>query len=189
MTQTLHRPPPLALTLGWRARGRKRRQRREENPHWTARGDCWTAPAANAGLCRTTRPSGAPIGSQDNIATTDGATSAPTSRLCAWRWNTRLQTRGGRESENGAAQRAVPLLPEALRKELQQAATTKMTVTMTKATSEGTPEEREKGEGPAEDIPGYAPTREDRRIKEVYGDWVHSNDGTNLSWGVKADQE
>ena len=37
-------------------------------------------------------------------------------------------------------------------------------------------------------MPGYVPTGEEWRIKEVYGDWVHYNDGVLLSGGVKADQ-
>ena len=43
-------------------------------------------------------------------------------------------------------------------------------------------------ERPAGDLPGYVPTGEDRSIKEVYGDWVHCNDGAHLSGGVKDDQ-
>ena len=38
-------------------------------------------------------------------------------------------------------------------------------------------------------MPGYIPTRKDRRIMEVYGHWVHSNYGAHLSGGVKVDQE
>ena len=89
-------------------------------------------------------------------------------------------------------------MPEAARKSRQQAAattttttktTTKTTTTTTTKTTKGTPEKTEDGEGPAGDLPGYVPTREDRRIKEVYGYWVKSNDGAHLSGGVKANQE
>ena len=34
-------------------------------------------------------------------------------------------------------------------------------------------------------MPGYFPTGEDRRIKEVHGDWVHYNDGSCLSGGIQ----
>ena len=34
------------------------------------------------------------------------------------------------------------------------------------------------------DLPGYVPTWEDWQIQEVYGDWVHSNNGAHLSWGI-----
>ena len=55
--------------------------------------------------------------------------------------------------------------------------------------TEGTPEETEDSERPAGDLPGYVPTVKDWRIKEVYGDWVQSNDGSHLSGGVEAGQE
>ena len=44
-------------------------------------------------------------------------------------------------------------------------------------------------EGPAWNLPGYVPTRDYQRIKEVCGDWVHSNDGAHLSGEVKDDQK
>ena len=31
---------------------------------------------------------------------------------------------------------------------------------------------------------GYIPTIEDLFLREVYGDWVHTNDGGNLSGGI-----
>ena len=47
----------------------------------------------------------------------------------------------------------------------------------------------EDGEGSAGYMPGYVSTGKERQIKEVYGDWVHSNDRVHLSGGVKANQE
>ena len=38
-------------------------------------------------------------------------------------------------------------------------------------------------------MPGYVPAREDRQINEVYGDWLHSNDGAHQSGGVEANSE
>ena len=37
-----------------------------------------------------------------------------------------------------------------------------------------------KGEGASGDVPGYVPTPEELRLREVYGDWVHGNPGTHL---------
>ena len=34
---------------------------------------------------------------------------------------------------------------------------------------------------------GYAPTPEDLRLREVYGDWVHGNPGTHLDGGISED--
>ena len=45
-----------------------------------------------------------------------------------------------------------------------------------------TPEE---GQGMAGDFPGYKPTPEDIRLREVHGDWVHANPGTHLDGGVR----
>ena len=36
-------------------------------------------------------------------------------------------------------------------------------------------------------MPGYVPTQEDLRLREVYEDWVHGNPGTHLDGGVKED--
>ena len=36
-------------------------------------------------------------------------------------------------------------------------------------------------------MPGYVPTPENLRLREVYGDWVHGNPGTHLDGGVKED--
>ena len=44
---------------------------------------------------------------------------------------------------------------------------------------------QEDGEGTAGDVPGYNPTPEDLRLREVYGDWVHENPGTHLDGGVR----
>ena len=52
------------------------------------------------------------------------------------------------------------------------------------ADSTGVPEE---GEGGSSDVPGYVPTPEDLRLREVYGDWVHENLGTHLEGGVAND--
>ena len=38
-------------------------------------------------------------------------------------------------------------------------------------------------------MPGYIPTPEDLRLREVYGDWVNGNPGTHLDGGVKYDLE
>ena len=35
--------------------------------------------------------------------------------------------------------------------------------------------------------PGYNPTPEDLRIREVYGYWVHADPGTHLDGGVRDD--
>ena len=43
------------------------------------------------------------------------------------------------------------------------------------------------GEGESGDVPGYFPTPEDLRLREVYRDWVHGNPGTYLDAGVKDD--
>ena len=48
-------------------------------------------------------------------------------------------------------------------------------------------EETAEGEGERGDVPGYVPTPEDLRLREVYGDWVHGNPGTHLDVGVKED--
>ena len=40
------------------------------------------------------------------------------------------------------------------------------------------------GEGESGDVPGYVPTPEDLRLREVYGDWVHGNPGTHLDGGI-----
>ena len=34
------------------------------------------------------------------------------------------------------------------------------------------------------DAPGYFPTPEDLRLREVYGDWVHGKPGTDLDDGI-----
>ena len=36
-------------------------------------------------------------------------------------------------------------------------------------------------------MPGYTPTPENLQIKEVYGDWVNANAGTNLHGGIAGD--
>ena len=43
------------------------------------------------------------------------------------------------------------------------------------------------GEGASGDVPGYVPTPEDLRLREVYGDWVHGNPGTHIDSGVADD--
>ena len=50
---------------------------------------------------------------------------------------------------------------------------------LTTATTEG---EEMEGEDP-----GYNPTLEDLRLKEVYGEWVHANPGTHLDGGISDD--
>ena len=72
-----------------------------------------------------------------------------------------------------------------------EATTTKRTGTKTQARQRrGAAAETEKpdeGEGEKGDVPRYAPTPEDLRLREVYGDWVHGNPGTHLDRGVKED--
>ena len=55
------------------------------------------------------------------------------------------------------------------------------------------PEEKadatEDRKGATGDMPGYILTGEYRRIKEVYRDWVHPNDGVHLSRGIANDEE
>ena len=41
------------------------------------------------------------------------------------------------------------------------------------------------GEGTARDEPGYTPTPEDLRLREVCGDWVHVNPCTDLDRGIR----
>ena len=43
------------------------------------------------------------------------------------------------------------------------------------------------GEGMVGDKPGYTPTPEDLHLREVYGDWVHNNPGTQLEGGIHKD--
>ena len=95
ITQTLHRTPPLALTLRWREQWRKRRRIRGAHPYMTAQGDFRPEPAANAGQYRPARLINAPVIRRDNIATTASAAGAPTSRLRVWRWNIWLRMRRG----------------------------------------------------------------------------------------------
>ena len=42
-----------------------------------------------------------------------------------------------------------------------------------------------KGKGTAGDEPGYTPTPEDLRLREVYKDCVHANPGTHLDRGIR----
>ena len=43
------------------------------------------------------------------------------------------------------------------------------------------------GEGTARDDPGYNPTPEDLRLREVYRGWVQANTGTHLDGGIRDD--
>ena len=45
----------------------------------------------------------------------------------------------------------------------------------------------EDGEGTTGNVPGYQPTPEDLRLREIYGDWVHANPSTHLDGGVRDD--
>ena len=47
--------------------------------------------------------------------------------------------------------------------------------------------ENRTGRGESGNEPGYNPTQEDLRLREVYGDWVHGNPGTHLDGGIKDD--
>jgi hypothetical protein len=42
---------------------------------------------------------------------------------------------------------------------------------------------------PIGDLPGYVPTKADLKLKEVYGDYLHQNDGTHLDGGIQDDAE
>ena len=46
------------------------------------------------------------------------------------------------------------------------------------------PLDQEDGEGRRGGLPGYTPTTEDLRIKEVYGEWVHGKPDTHLHGGI-----
>ncbi len=39
------------------------------------------------------------------------------------------------------------------------------------------------------DLPGYKPTEVDQKLKEVYGDYLHQNDGSHLDGGIQDDAE
>ena len=41
------------------------------------------------------------------------------------------------------------------------------------------------GEEKEEEDPGYNPTLEDLRLREVYRDWVHANPGTHLDGSIR----
>ena len=88
-----------------------------------------------------------------------------------------------REVLAAAEWRAAPPSPEETFKSLQHADV----ITTTNTTGDKT-DKMEDGEGPAGDLLGYVPAGEERWIREVYGDWVQSNDGAHLSGGVKNDQ-
>ena len=45
----------------------------------------------------------------------------------------------------------------------------------------------EDGDGISDDVPGYQPTPEDLRLREVYRDWVHADPGRHLDGGVRND--
>ena len=45
--------------------------------------------------------------------------------------------------------------------------------------------ETEDGKGAAGDLSEYVPRGKDRRIQEVYGEWVHFNNGLHLSWRIE----
>ena len=45
----------------------------------------------------------------------------------------------------------------------------------------------EEEEGERGDVPGYIPTPEDLRLREVYVYWVHGNPGTHLDGGIAKD--
>ena len=87
-----------------------------------------------------------------------------------------------RQRPVAAARQAAPLLPDTTWKILQKENADTMT------TTEGKTDETGVGEGPAGDLSGYVPTEEDRQIREVYEDWVHSNDGARPSGGVRDDK-
>ena len=95
VARPLLHPLPLAPTFNWRARGRRRRQRRGVHPHRTAQGDFQPALAANSGRFWPTRSSDAPVGRQDKIVLTAGTASVPTSHLRAWGNKTVLWMGGG----------------------------------------------------------------------------------------------
>ena len=96
MAQPILRPLPLAPTLDWRTRGRKRRRRQGVYPHRTAWVYCRPALAANSGRCQPARPSNAPVVRKDAIALTSGAAGVSMSRLRSQGHKTKLWS-GGRE--------------------------------------------------------------------------------------------
>ena len=91
-------------------------------------------------------------------------------------------TDGGEEGSHKAeaALRAAPPLPAAAQK-------TQIKARATTTKPEENLGETMDGEGVAGDLPGYAPTGEDRRINKMYGDWVHSNDKAHLSGRIYND--
>ena len=81
-----------------------------------------------------------------------------------------------RRGTAAAVQRATPPSPEAAGKTLRQTG-------VTATNPEEKMQETEDGEGDAGDLTGYVLMGEDRWNQEVYGDWVHYNNGAYLSWG------
>ena len=76
-----------------------------------------------------------------------------------------------------AVQRSAPLSPEAAWKNLQQERATERTLSEKEIATED-------GKGAAGDLTGYLPTGEERQTHEDYRDWVHSNNGDQISGGI-----
>ena len=83
------------------------------------------------------------------------------------------QTQMGREdTESREGIREKPPAPHTMTSSVaRRGADNQMTATM-------------EGEGTEGDNPGYNPTPEDLRLRDVYGDWVHVNPGTHLYNGI-----
>ena len=86
--------------------------------------------------------------------------------------------RGKGESQK-TAQRGGPAVTaqEAARRNIRKARATTTSPAKEVVGTEG-------GKGAMGDMPGYIPTVEDRKIQEVYSNFVHSNDGEHLSGGI-----
>ena len=99
------------------------------------------------------------------------------------------RSRGGRGDRDGSHTPTGQLRETVVRRLLKMRANVGLQDPAMRLSEGGLPEETEDGEGPVGDLPGYVPTGEERCIKEVYGYWVHSNDGAHLTGGVATDQE
>ena len=65
--------------------------------------------------------------------------------------------------------------------------TTTKTQTRRRKGAEAATKTTDDGGGENGDVPWYAPTLEDLRLQDVYGDWVHGNTGTHLDGGIPDD--
>ena len=70
---------------------------------------------------------------------------------------------------------------------MKQPETPKTTQTRRRKGAAAVPTKTDNGKGENGDVPGYVPTPEDLRLREVYGDWVYGNLSTHLDGGIKED--